>query len=494
MPQELVRFWAAEDADRPAVRGLDGTVISYGALEQRISALAKTLQAQGIGTGSQVALSFPNSVAFVVWISAVWRVGGCVVSLDPRLSPREATALLNESGVDLHAALPSLEAEKLVGWAAVDLACDGVEGRLWRRIGDPTVPQVPLLPDTVIRRFTSGSTGAPKHVLHSAANLHEDYSHLTAPLHLGEQERYIGAVPFFHAFGGLGLLAALAHGAEILILTRFMPGDVLTLAQDFRPTLLFATPVMIEALATCFATPEDIKGLAELGHIILATGRLGQAHYDAFSERYGVIAANMFGSSETLSIALDMQSGAEEGRVGIPLPNVRVEILGADDQPLRLGQIGRVAVHSPANGVSFAGPDRLTPEGAPTLTGDRGYLTAAGELYLVGRDDVINIGGYKVDRHEVEDVIRKAFPVTHVAVVKTERAGQPALRAVIEADPADVTAEAVIAVCRAQLVDYKVPARIEIYPELLRDGNGKVRMADLQSLGVTTSATEEKNG
>lgn len=92
---------------------------------------------------------------------------------------------------------------------------------------------------------------------------------------------------------------------------------------------------------------------------------------------------------------------------------------------------------------------------------------------------LINIGGYKVDQLEVERVVRESLPVRDVYVLAAVRAGLPVVRAVIEADPAQVTRSMVVEACRARLSSYKVPALVEIHERLERDANGKVLRASL---------------
>ena len=109
--------------------------------------------------------------------------------------------------------------------------------------------------------------------------------------------------------------------------------------------------------------------------------------------------------------------------------------------------------------------------------GDAGYLDAQGGLHLLGRSDILNIGGYKVDCLEVEEAIRSALAVSVVIVMEGERAGLPVVRALVEADPDRVTGSMVREACRKRLSPYKVPALVEVLPILPRDANGKIQRA-----------------
>ncbi|NQU72446.1 MAG: hypothetical protein HQ514_17990 [Rhodospirillales bacterium] len=134
-----------------------------------------------------------------------------------------------------------------------------------------------------------------------------------------------------------------------------------------------------------------------------------------------------------------------------------------------------------------------TFRGGYVFPGDRGYLDDQGRLHLLGRSDIINIGGSKVDRLEVERVIRDALPVTDVVVIEGRRAGSPAIRAVIEGDPAVITRASVIAACRARLSGYKVPAQVQVVKKFERDANGKVLRSFFDGLTPDEPLPDEPN-
>jgi long-chain acyl-CoA synthetase len=85
----------------------------------------------------------------------------------------------------------------------------------------------------------------------------------------------------------------------------------------------------------------------------------------------------------------------------------------------------------------------------------------------------------KVDPLEVARVIRDALPVRDVVVLAADRAGLPALRAIVEADPAQVTAKMVVDACRARLSSYKVPTLVDVRDRLERSATGKVLKSSL---------------
>jgi acyl-coenzyme A synthetase/AMP-(fatty) acid ligase len=233
---------------------------------------------------------------------------------------------------------------------------------------------------------------------------------------------------------------------------------------------------MVEALATCLLEPGDERALDSLKLCICGTGMLREATHEAFRARYGLSVRPRYGSTETLATAIDLGDGYVEGRVGRAISGVTISIMDPAGNRCPTGVAGSIAIRSPAAATQYVGDPEMSARvfrDGQVFPGDRGYLDDQGRLHVVGRSDIINIGGFKVDRFEVERVIRDALPVTDVVVMEGERAGSPAVRAVIEGDPALVTREAVIAACRAKLSNYKVPAQIEVFRKFRRDANGK---------------------
>jgi acyl-coenzyme A synthetase/AMP-(fatty) acid ligase len=302
-----------------------------------------------------------------------------------------------------------------------------------------------------------------------------DYCSYGVALGLNADDRFLGGPPFYHAFGHTGLFATLAHGGATYPLPRFLPAEVLATARTFRPTLFLVTPPMVDMLGRCVLRAEDGAAFRSLRHCLCATAPLSRAAYAAFLDRFGVPVRIQYGSTEALCATLRLEGDFVEGAVGHGVPGVEVRIFDDGGRSLPPGAIGRVGIRSPGACTAYASPDHVLERiDGHVFPGDKGRLDDQGCLHVMGRDDVYNIGGYKVDRCEVEAVIRSGLPVRFVAVLPFLRAGQPALRAVIEADRADVTAEAVLALCLDKLSDYKVPARVDIVEAVPRDANGKV--------------------
>ncbi len=464
---------------------LEGS-LTYGELAEGTAALARSLKGAGIGPGNQVALVLPNSPAYLVWYFAVLEAGGIVVPLGPATTPAEVEGLLDSSGIRLFAApegstLPSrLQSPRVSGLEAVQGAC------LWDRSREgPRIRTDPWTPRGILtRQFSSGSTGRPKQMLKTEANIAHECRHFCETLGLGDEEVFLAVAPLHHAYGALGFLAAFYGGGCVSVLPRFLPAPVLRVARRDRATVFLTTPPMIEILGSCILSEGEEDAFGSLKFCIVSGGRLSKAAAEAFQERFGLPVHVQYGSTETLSATIDLDEGFEEDRVGRPYKGVEVGVFDEEGNPCPRGGTGRVGIRSPAASDRYEGDPKGTAEtfrNGFVFAGDLGTLDAAGRLHLLGRGDIINIAGDKVDRIEVERVIRDGLAVKDVIVFEGRRAGLPIVRAVVEADPARVTREAVIRVCRESLSPHKIPARVDIFERLERDANGKVLRAFLDS-------------
>ena len=476
-PRDMVRLGADSDGDRVAVIAGEER-LTYAALAGRTERLARSLREAGVGAGVQVALTLPNSVAHVVWYFAVLQAGGVHVPLAPGAAG-EARSMIEDAGVAFVVAPSAAALPGELGIPIVPCRVAEEGGTLWR------IPRPPRLLDTepwtgggyLSRHTSSGSTGRPKHVFKSEANVAFDLGNFRTTLELGADDVFLAALPLHTLHGAKSMTAALHLGARVTILSRFHPGSVLDIARRDRATVLFASPAMIESLGTCLLRDGDADALRSLRFCGAGGARLTADVRQAFADRYGVPVRNQYGSTETYSVSVDLEDDFVEGRVGRLHRGIELRILDDDGNPAPIGAPGRVAVKSPGASAGYSNdPDASAAvfRDGWVLPGDRGTLDAHGRIHLLGRDDVINIGSLKVDPLEVARVIRDALPVRDVIVLEGERGGLPAVRALIEADPAQVTRAMVVEACRARLSAHKVPAIVEVRARFPRDASGKV--------------------
>lgn len=496
-PRDLVRRGAERHGARLAVTSLAEN-LTYSELADRTARVAQILKRSGVGPGIQVALSMPNSPEFVVWYFGVLEAGAIVVPLASTQTPPESAAIMETAGISFLVTGETAALPRDIGFnpAAAPGAARGTV--LWRMDRDPArLETTPWTPEGfLLRRFSSGSTGRPKHMLRAEFAMIDNARQVTQTIGLSEGERFLAVAAFGHGYGLGCLQMAFFLGGSVSVLPRFLPSATLELARRDKPTVFMMTPPLVEALATCLLEDGDERAFDSLKHCECSTGRLAKATHDAFLERYGISVRPRYGVTEISTVAIDMEDDFDEHRVGRPFPGITIAILDEDGNPRPIGATGYVALRSERATDHYVDEPEisaLTFRDGYVFPGDMGYLDDQGRLHVLGRSDVINIGGAKVDRLEVERVIRDALPVRDVAVMEGERAGLPVIRAMIEGDPAVITRQAVIAACRAKLSAYKIPALVEILEKFDRDANGKVLKSFFKDQASQPEAPGEQN-
>lgn len=476
-PRDLVRRGAERHGARIAITSPDANV-TYTELAARTARVADILRRAGVGPGIQVAMSLPNSVEFPAWYFGVLEAGAVVISISPSQTPAEAADLLETAGVSFLIAPTDQSMPRELGFQPVAAPGEAGKTTFWRVDREPAkLATTPWTPNGYLQRvFSSGSTGRPKHLFRTEFYTADRLLSYCETLNLQEGERFLAVASFGHTYGIGNLQAAYFLGGSVTVLPRFLPSQVIEISLRDKPTVLLMTPPMVESLATCLIENGDERAFDSLKFCECSTGWLRKTAYEGFLQRYGVSVRPRYGTTETLATAVDLDDGFEEGRVGRPFTRVMIDILDEEDISCPMGVTGHVAIRSeggPDHYVDDPDMSARTFRNGYIFPGDMGYLDDQGRLHVLGRTDIINIGGLKVDRLEVERVIRDALPVTDVVVMEGERGGLPAIRAVIEGDPARITRASVINACRAELSAYKIPAQVQIFEKFERDSNGK---------------------
>jgi malonyl-CoA/methylmalonyl-CoA synthetase len=485
----LPRAWAArwrEAPDRLVLRDREGSWLTAGALAVRTAAFARRLQAGGLVRGDRVLLAGPTSVAVVVAHVALLRAGLVVVPVNPSCAPRELRGIVADAGpaaallADEHLrqwtaelAPSALVADlDLTGWPVGSDRADA-RGREdgspagWVDGLDDAAPD-----DVAILPYTSGTTGAPKGVPLSHANLLASAAALRLAWRWSADDRLILCLPLFHMHGmGVGLHGTLLAGGSAVMHDGFDPELVLADAAG-GATLFFGVPTMYARLAD---TP-GIERLAALRLCVAGSAPLSAELHERIRAASGQVVLERYGMTETVMLASNPVDGERRaGTVGFPLPGV----------DLRLATSGEIEVRGPNVFAGYLGrPD--TNEAAFTTdgwfrTGDIGEVDAHGYVSIVGRSkELIISGGYNVYPREVEEVLRGHPAVVDAAVAGTpsEEWGEIVTAYVVATDDLDV--EELLAWIAGQVTHYKRPRLVHRVADLPRNSLGKVVRHELR--------------
>ena len=517
-----------EFGQRPALEFM-GRVLTYEQTGRLVERAAEGFRRLGVERGVRVGLCLPNCPYFAIAFFAALKAGGTVVTYNPLLSAEEVTQQVADSGteilvtVDLKALYnkvsPSLGQAPLrkIVVCRFDRALPLFKGLLFRFFKGALREAVPhndrhvafetLLAsgtgaaapaavdpsrDAAVLLYTAGTTGAPKGVALTHRNLLANAlqcRHWFTKATPG-RDRILSVLPFFHAFGLTTVMnLGIALGAELIILPRFEPKEVLRTIHRLRPTFFTAVPTILRALLeTPLAMRTDFSSLK----ICISGGdSLPLDLKERFEEMTGVAVAEGYGLSESGPVATcgnPLAGRDKTGSVGLPLPATTIEILSLEDPRAALptGETGEVALSGPQIMAGYwQKPDmtRGALVGGRLLTGDLGYLDGEGYLFIVDRlKDVIMVGGYTVYPSAIEAALCRHPAVAEAAVVGVpdDYWGEAVTAFVVPAAGMEVTAEALQAFLEEHLSAVERPKAFAFRETLPKSPIGKVLKRELR--------------
>ncbi|MDT5349030.1 MAG: hypothetical protein QOH91_2317 [Mycobacterium sp.] len=500
----LVRLQASHHGSKPMV--IDPTTrLSYSELDETTRGLAASLVEAGVGKGIRVGLIMPNSARWVQSAVAVGRIGAVLVPLSTLLQAGELVAQLQMASVQFlisveefrgHRYLDDLKSVKRAElptlqhvWT-VDQLGQPIARERARRIFDAMTETVTAA-DPLIIIFTSGSSGAPKGVVHSHGSaLGAARSGLAARCITAETRLYL-PMPFFWVggFGG-GILSALAAGATLVTEELPRPETTLRLLESERVTLFRGWPDQAEALARH-------PGRAGVDLSALRPGSL-EALLPAEQRSRPGARARLFGMTEAFGpycgypADTDMPPTAW-GSCGKPFPGMEVRIVDPDTaDPVPAGTVGMIQIRGPhtLRGICRHSREELFTTDGFYPTGDLGHLDEHGFLFYHGRsDDMFKVSGATVYPGEVEQALRaidgvdNAF-VTNVPGPKGERVGAAVVCRAL-------TPEQLRSSARALLSAFKVPTvwlLLESDDDVPRGDTGKVDIHHLRDMLIKSES------
>ena len=428
------------------IDGATGAITTREALLGRANELAAQLAEAGLRSRDAVAIQLPNSVDFVAAFLAAVKLDLVVFPIDRDANETEVASILGHFGVR----------------GFVYRAGFSVRETLER-------PNVPA--NARLVKLTSGSTGLPKGIVATEANLLADAENICATMDIRPDDLNLGAIPFSHSYGFSNLVMPLiAQGTAVVVSNDYLPQSIVDLSNHYCCTVAPLIPMVFEHLTTA------AHGSFETIRTFLSAGApLPASTSRRFRERFGLDIHSFSGCSECGGITYDRRGGAvERGTVGAAMDGVTL-IAKAKRLTVRSGS---VAAGYLIDANTFAPFDDGT-----FVTDDLVEVREDGEVALTGRaGDLINAAGKKVNPREVEQVILQIEGVRE-AKVYGEAAGArgEVVAAAIVATP-NVTRELVREFCRERLSLHKVPRIVKLVKAMPVDERGKVKRAALAAL------------
>ena len=492
---DLVRRGSTDHADKPMVIDAEGE-LTYRELHSTTLDLAAGFIAAGIGKGSRVGLIMPNGVRWVQVAIALTRIGAVLVPLSTLLPRRELVAQLRTASVQFLIAVEEFRGHRYLDEVDPENRELPALQRVWaadvlpEKSADSFVDAVTATvnpSDTMAIIFTSGSSGAPKGVLHSHGSALGAVRSGLASRCIGPDTRLYLPMPFFWVGGfGSGVLSALVAGATLVTEAIPQPETTLRLLERERVTLFRGWPDQAEALARHpHRTEVDLSALRP-GSLDALLPEDQRSQPGSRATLFGM--TESFGPYSGYPADTDMPRSAW-GSCGKPFPGIEVRIVDPDSgQPVAAGIIGVIQIRGPhtLRGMCRRSREELFTADGFYPTGDLGRLDDEGFLFYHGRsDDMFKVSGATVYPTEVERALRDIDGVTGAFVTNVSGAQGDRVGAAVVCDTATVTAEQLRASAKSLLSSFKVPTvwlLVDSDDTIPRGSTGKVDCRALREM------------
>jgi fatty-acyl-CoA synthase len=482
--------WARTDPDRVAVHcaGVDTT---RRRLANRIErATARLAGEWGVKAGDRVAYLGANSPEVLILLFALARLGAILLPLNSRLTPGDWRTILTDCGACLLLADTAFANEARTLQAAAAVPLRPVEALIIEPCAYRPVLQAWPGTTPVLLVYTSGSSGAPKGVLHSQEGLLWNARASIAAHQLTAADHVLSVLPMFHV-GGLCIqtIPALLAGARVTIHARFDPARWLADVAQARPTTSLMVPATLKAVID---HPDWARTeLSSLRLVMAGSSIIARPLLQAFHRR-GIPVGQVYGATETgpVSVVLGAREARDrEGMAGWPALHSEIRLTdasGAEIEPQAVGEVrvrGRNVMIGYWGGAAGSGL-----EDGWFCSGDLGRRDADGCIEIVGRvRELIISGGENIYPAEIENLILEHPAVADVAVVALADPtwGQTPAAAIVLRAASVASADDILSFLTGRLAAFKRPRHICFVDALPRSALGKVLKADLaQSLAV----------
>lgn len=466
---------------------------TYRELDRDASALASGLRGLGLKPGERLGLHVPNWPEFILTYYAAQKIGLVPLSLNVTYKADEIAYICRDGEVAAvvtgdavagnlppRSDVPSVRQVIRVGSPA-----EGTVSFAALR-GDPGLRAVDLdREETAAILYTSATTGRPKGVMLTHANVVSNAYATAHHLRMTPEDRGLCALPLFHCFGQNFIMNALvASGGTLALQERFVLEEFLGAIGRERVTLLYAVPTMYILI---LATDTAAYDLSSLRLCFSAAAMLPADVERRWHERCGHWIHQGYGLTECSPFAsYNHDTLFRPGSVGTPIENVEMKVVDEQGQELPDGQLGEILIKGPNVMKGYFRNPEATAQSVRNgwlHSGDIGYRDQDGYYYVVDRvKDMINVSGFKVFPREVEEILFRHPAVKEAAVVgMADRVKGEAVKAfvVLEAGQS-VDPESLKALCAEKIASYKVPEAVEFVAALPKSPTGKILKKELR--------------
>ena len=491
--QSLVEFVldaGRGQAQSPAlVDGVTGRVVTYGELREQVRRTAAGLAARGVCKGDVIALWSPNSPEFAIAFHGCLRAGATVTPANPANTARELAHQLKDAGAKMLITVAALadkaraaiaESGRTIELLTTDEA-PGIPSleSIGRDAPPPTITIDPTN-DVVVLPYSSGTTGLPKGVMLTHANLIANILQIET-VESNRLQALVGVLPFFHIYGLVVILNfGLRVGATVITLPRFDLEQFLRALQDWRIELVHVVPPI--ALALARQPCVDNYDLHNLRTLFCGAAPLSPNVGDDLRQRLKIEVRQGYGMTEASPVThySDSFSAIRPRTVGRLVSSTHCRIVDVESgRDVAIDQPGEVWIRGPQVMKGYLNNAEATArmiDGEGWLhTGDIGTVDSDGYLTIVDRlKELIKFKGFQVAPAELEDLLLKHPRIADAAVIPVahEECGEVP-KAFVVCKEALTEAE-VLEFLHPQVAHYKRLHYVEFIDAIPKSASGKI--------------------
>ncbi len=489
----LIEASAAVAPETPALI-YGGQTLTFAGLAGQARRAAGGLASLGVKPGDRVAFWLPNTPACVTLYLACARLGAIAVAVNTRYRAGEVGDIVGRSGakvlvlwpdfrgIDFSGILNDVDPEALKRVETVivytesdDAPAIGVAGArtvAWERVARHSRFDADrALPESGCNIFTtSGTTKAPKFVLHGHAGIVRHAREVATNFGLNDTSTvtYLG-LPFCGVFGFCQVMAALAAAKPTILTSAFDADEAVRLFEGHGVTYFNGSDDMIDRMLTVMGNRKPFRQVRSAGYAMFNSEL---ADIVSRADDADLTLTGLYGMSEIQALAARRDSDASAEVRATPggtlvSPTAEVRVRDPDSGALSaVGEAGELEIKAPSRMIEYYGDADATAAAVTDdgfiRTGDLGLLEPEGGFEFLSRmGDVLRLGGFLVSPAEIEAEIQAHPTVDSVQVVAVgSEAGNRAVAFVILREGEGIEEASIQAHCAQRLAKFKVPARV----------------------------------
>jgi long-chain acyl-CoA synthetase len=500
--RELVQNQANKFEDKIFMYWED-TTISYSQLNDLTNKVANLLYNLGIRKGDKVSVYLPNMPEYVYLYLGIPKIGAVTGPVNALFKAREVKFVVNHSEAkiivtipkfmelinEIKHELPTVEHVIAIGEPVKDTL------NFWDLMDNAPTDAPPEVVideknDPAAILYTSGTTGFPKGVLQTHFNIRRNAEMIKDFLKANEDYRFMLILPLFHVNAQIvTVMAPFTIGASCILTPGFSAQTHWETVAKYRASTFSAVPTILSIL---IKMPHENLDLSSLEFVICGAAPLPIEVFREFEKTFNCKIVEGYGltegtcASSVNPIPTETEDKRKIGSIGVPLPGNEMKIIDSNGKNLPPNTKGEILVKGDNVMKEYFKNPEANAESLKErwlYTGDIGHMDEDGFFYITDRKkDMIIRGGENIYPREIEEVLysHPAVSLATVIGVRDKIYGELPKAFIVLKEGKTATAEDIIAYCKKNLADFKIPKYIEFRGDLLKTPTGKIMKQSLR--------------